>query len=177
MKARAAKRLHFASYTILVGVLLILAFTIGLLVWPYNNFSYGEPGPLKTQERTSTGLPVVRQGQPVKWDQPFCNHGVPTHSDRWADIYGTPTQAGFVDEKFPMGIRVASFEIPSIKFYGYQDTCETTEVYAIMPNYIAPGAVYRLRIDTSYQPNPIRTITSTISTEPFLLLAPGEPIP
>ena len=174
---RRARLDVFASVTIaaaiVVAVLALLAIT-----WPYDDYSYGQPGPIKTSEFTSSGIPVIRQGEAIVWDQEFCNRGVDTLSTRWADIYGQANDAGFATIKAAdKEERVASFEIPSIVFYGYQDICDTTEVYAILPNYVSAGAYYRFRVETSYQPNPLRKITATSTTELFLLLAQGQAIP
>jgi hypothetical protein len=147
------------------------------LTWPYALFTYGEPGPVKTDEFTSTGLPVVRTDDALRWDQPFCNYGQTTYTHRWIDIYGTATAAGFIDTDYDDEVLVASFEVPAITFYAQQDLCDTTEVFAVIPNYVPPGSAYRFRIASSYQPNAIRTVTETVSTEKFLLLDPGDPIP
>ena len=159
----------------------VMGVTVGVfLYWsirPYDNFSYGAVGPVKTDERTSDDVPVVRTGGNVRWDQQYCNHGAnPTTSRRWADIYGTASAAGFVQQDFDEDDLVASFAIPDIVFWGEQDQCETTEVFAKLPLYVTPGAFYRLRVETRYRANPIRYPVSVAETEVFLLLAPGAPI-
>jgi hypothetical protein len=170
-----AQRLGILAIAAAICLILIILFA---LTWPYDKFSYGEPGKLKTDEFTSEGIPVVRQGERIVWDQPFCNRGVDTLSNRWADIYGQANDAGFATiAPANKEERVASFEVPAIIFYGYQDLCGTTEVFAILPNYITPGAYYRFRIQTSYEANPLREITSTTTTELFLLLEQGQAIP
>lgn len=165
-----------AYITLTLAVLAVAAVALSQ-TWPYDDFSYGPPGPIKSDEHTPSGMPVIRASGPVRWDQPFCNRGVDTFSDRWAEVYGPPVSAGFADVVVQPDELAASFQLPAIRFYADQNLCDVTEVYAILPNSVAPGAVYRLMIDTSYEPNPLRTIHSVIRTERFLVLAPGVPIP
>ena len=165
--------------------LLVVSFAMVILwalavTWPYDKFSYGEVGQVKTEEFTSEGIPVIRAGEPVTWDQDYCNFEAnPTTSIRWADIYGDATASGFVDLEGEVSIedRVASFEVPAIEFYGYQNGCETTEVFAILPDYVTPGSYYKLRIETSYSANPIRRPVSEASTHLFLYIDKDAPVP
>lgn len=166
------------SWTVMLVAAATLALITAALVFPYEAFSYGEPGPIKVTERTSTGIPVVRKGDPIIWDQPFCNRGKTTYTARWADIYGDASEVGFATTpRTDLDDRIASFEVPSVIFYADQDTCATTEVFAILPDYVPAGTYYRFRIESTYAANPIRDITEESVTEMFLLLPPGAPVP
>lgn len=140
--------------------------------WPYNDLVYaeGERSLIGVTERTSEGVPVVRQGQPLRWEVPFCNRGVNTYSERWMDIYGKATESGFVDTTSHPDVRTASFGVPPVVFWAKdagQSECGEAEVYAIIPSYVAPGSFYRFRVVSSYEPNPIRTVNVTSETELF----------
>ena len=165
-----------------VGLLVIASTIVGLwalaLLWPYADFSYGEVGPIQTDEYTSEGIPVVRFGQPIRWEQHYCNFEAnPTTSIRWADIYGQASGSGFVQTEEDLEVRTASFAVPAIVFYGYQNACDVTDVFAVLPGYVTTGSYYRLRIETSYKANPIREPVSEAVTDLFLYLDEGEEIP
>lgn len=165
------------SAVILVVAVLLISLILLAFTWPYNDFTYGTPGQLVTNEHTSTGIPVIRQGEQLIWDQPFCNKGVDTYSERWADVYADVSATGLVDLESDDQERVASFQVPSIVFYGQEPVCATSKVYSILPNYVSAGAYYRFRIDTHYHANALRTIDVHVQTERFLLLKQGDPIP
>ena len=165
-----------AAVLVIAGIFGV--FAILLMTYPYDNFSYGEVGPIITDEYTSDGIPVVRLRDELRWNQQYCNKGAsPTVSLRWLELYGNSQDAGFVNLEDSTDEPLLGVSVPTVEFFAEQNVCETAEVFSYMPRYLSAGGYYKFRIETSYKPNPIRTITESTETELFLLLREGDPVP
>ena len=162
---------------------LALCFLLVVVYWltvPYSDIELGDRGPIITEEFTSDGVPVVREGSPIMYEQRFCSTGIGSTVNRWMDVYGPYTGVPAAELK-----RSVSFEIPRVVVEADIEPsgdlrCDTVTSREPIPDYINAGAVYAFRIEVSYHPNPMRTVTvsgGTTAEDRFLYLPIGAPIP
>ncbi len=159
---------HPACVRWVVAGLAVAFAAIGLmlfwLLYPYDLVTFkGDPG-LATPD-------VVEQGGIVTVTRDeFCNNGTDTAVHRWADRYDAD------------GNVTASFDLGVVEFYnptGEPVCFAPSSAGLTLPNFVigpngAPG-VFRLRLVTTYKPNPIRTVEVVTTSTPFRVLPTEEP--
>jgi hypothetical protein len=165
-----------------ISLLVVTGVMVGvwaiLILLPYDQVRVAQPGPVQSTEETSSGLPVLRTGGPIRYEADFCNQGVDLLVTRWMDIYGTyRNDDGDVLFEAGGAQRSAAFELPTVEFFNETPTCGSTDVTVAIPNYVPEGFVYVFRTEVAYQANPLKWVRYTTETEPFLLLTPDAPIP
>ena len=182
--ARYTSAFSWLARFVLLFLAIIVAWSAVLGYWmlrPYDEVTLGPRGPIQTEEFTTEGVPVVRVGQAITYEQPFCNEGpTDTRVERWLDVYGA--YVGFDPDTTE---RSVSFDVPGLTTYGAatdpdREECIVVTSRALIPDYIYPGAVYALRLSISYDPNPVRTVVINPAFEDshlFLYLPEGAPIP
>ena len=134
------------------------------LLYPYDLVTFrGDPG-LATPK-------VVEQGGVVTVTRDeFCNNGTDISVHRWADRYDSD------------GNVTASFDLGIVEFYNLtgEPVCFSPSSAGItLPNFVVgpngSSGVFRLRLVTTYKPNPIRTVEITTTSTPFTVLPAKEP--
>jgi hypothetical protein len=127
--------------------------------WPYNEVSYpqGNVGVVEPGE--------VREGGRIFLTFPeYCNDGQTVDILRWADLY--------VGEA-----RVASDQLSTITFYpqpGRPECVENDTQEIPLPDqfrsYGNEPTTYRLRLEVTYRPNPLRVVRVPAVTDPFVIV-------
>ena len=166
----------FSIFGIIILGILVWA---TMMLWPYDSIVVGEYGPIITDEYTEDGLPVVREGAVLSYEVEVCSDGSPVRTERWADLYG-PFDGADGEEIIAFdGVTPTSSRLSeTLEFPERDDSgCATNVARVELPEELREGSVYAIRNITSYRPNPVRIVENENSTEPFLLLAPGEKIP
>jgi hypothetical protein len=150
----------WALIALMVPLLALTAYMIVCIVWllrPYDEVRFGSDESEVLQD-------TVIQGQQLTVRNPsFCVDNVDTHVERWADAYDDD------------GVRVASFQMFSVEFYGEGrgERCSSPSIVTItLPNYVVGTGPteFRLRQIITYRPNPVRVVTVDVTTEPFTLI-------
>lgn len=147
-------------------------------VWPYNNASIEQSGPIQTQTKTSEGVPVIFVGEPIRATVDLCNHGVDIHTDRWLDSYG-PVLPETEDFDAPLSERSNSQLLRDSVFYQRGDIgcVDNLSITLTLPSNIQTGIYYRIRANNRYSPNPLTQVNNVTETELFYYAEKGSEIP
>lgn len=147
-------------------------------VWPYDSIRTEPYELVGTGEVTSDGMIVVREGSPVVYRTEFCNEGVDVRLARWADQYG-PYFDGAGDQLSDAGEdeRSVSYPMDVRDFYSIDPGCGTATAKVVLSPPFPANRIYRVRTTSRYEANPLRTVSVSNETEPFLYLARDAPIP
>ena len=166
---------------IMIGATVSLSLlTIALLLEPAGQITMGSRSPILTEEHTSSGVPVIRKGQPVMWSQDFCNDGSrDAIVNRWIDVHGQYSVFDDIEEQ-----PAISFAIGQVQIYGatiVEPGCQTdSNSTQIIPDDINTGVLYQLRNIVTYDVNAIKHATASTHYQPdqtFLYLDADAPIP
>jgi len=142
----------------------ILALLLFWLLRPYDLVTFkGDPGVATPQVVEQGGVVTVTREE-------FCNNGTDIAVHRWADRYDSD------------GNVTASFDLGIVEFYNLtgEPVCFSPSSAGItLPNFVVgpngSRGVFRLRLVTTYKPNPIRTVEITTTSTPFTVLPTKEP--
>jgi hypothetical protein len=160
---RRQHRHNVAAAVAMLATLGLVAVWLGLLLWPYDSVR-SSPVPSKITPS------VIEAGDTVtltrEW---YCNDGVDVVVVRWADRYDAS------------GHITASLSLPPAQFFAAGPVCyePSVQLVAIPPYIIAVPTTaggpavptkYRLRFETTYKANPIRHVTVTSFSDPFVIL-------
>ena len=169
--ARYDKAFTWKARTIIVAMVGVFGM-LGIVLWwsfqPANALSYQDTDLIfldvyPTDE--STGLPILQNGDPLAFTLSFCNGGVTTYTTRWMDRYSGYDQFDDADLE---GEALLSYSQPVVVFRSVQEVCgEATDPFTL-PYYPRNG-VYRYRVETCYEVNPIKTYCEEARTEPFII--------
>lgn len=166
---------------IMLGVTIAMSlFMLVMLLEPAGQITMGDRSPIQTEEYTSSGVPVIREGQPVMWSQDFCNDGSrDAIVYRWIDVHG---QYSVFDDIDPQP--AISFTIGQVQIYGdtlRETGCQTdTAIAQTIPGHIRTGSLYQLRNIVAYDVNAVKSATASTHYQPdqtFLYLDVDAPIP
>ena len=131
------------------------------LLWPYNAVTFPK-GNVATVRPSTVG----ENGTVVVTFPAYCNNGQEVTVTRWADIYA------------PDGMRLASEQLGTLTFYPrpggpvcFEPRTDTVKLSDAFVAYADEGTVYRIRTETAYRPNWIRTVVVEATTEPFTVTA------
>lgn len=130
------------------------------LLWPYNSVTFPN-GNVATVQPS-----IVGEGGTITVTFPkYCNSGQTVTVTRWADIYTD-------------GRRAASEQLGTLTFYPdpagpvcFEPRVDQIKLSDAFVAYADAGTTYRIRTETSYRPNLIRTVTVEASTDPFVVTA------
>ena len=166
---------------IMLGVTIAMSLLIiGLLLEPAGQITMGNRTPIVTEEYTTSGVPVIRKGQPVRWSQDFCNDGTrDAIVHRWLDLHGQYSVFDDIEEQ-----PAISWSIGDVAIYGVtlvETGCQVdTTSNQIIPDYIHTGVLYQVRNIVAYDVNAIKHASASTHYQPdqtFLYLDIGDPIP
>ena len=147
----------------IMALTMISALIIVARVWPYDDVRFGSPVSVVVN-------PVVNQGGPVTLkNSSFCNDNQDTLIERWADV---------LDDNDNV---IASYELFSIQFFnrgnGLYCAAPTSNTLTL-PNYVTgpngENGRFSIRQVISYHPNPVRTVTVTVTSTPFRVISTKE---
>lgn len=117
--------------------------------------------------REEDGLPVVEPGQVVVFDVETCNKGVSTVTERWMDSPTSQSQSRELASDAPDSI--TSYSIGSVVFQNETAFCGVVQIRINIPLFVPRNRIYTLRYETTYRPNPIRTVPVTVESEELYL--------
>ena len=169
----------FVFITLAVTIAMTL-FIIAMYLEPAGQITMGHRTPIQTEEYTSSGVPVIRKGQAVRWSQDFCNDGTRDATvHRWLDIHGQYSVFDEIEEQ-----PAISWAIGDVRIYGaniIETGCQVdTTSNQIIPDYIHTGLLYQVRLVVAYDVNAIKSTTASTHYQPdqtFLYLDVDAPIP
>ena len=177
---RRYRVLNTFIFIMLAVTIAMTLFIIAMFVEPAGQITMGDRTPILTEEYTSSGVPVIRKGQPVIWSQDFCNDGTRDATvNRWIDVHGQYSVFDDIEEQ-----PAISFAIGQVQIYGstiLEPGCQTdTNSAQIIPDDIHTGVLYQLRNDVVYDVNALKSATASTHFQPdqtFLYLDVDAPIP
>lgn len=161
MSRRGRAKARHRAVTVTAYVLIVAWLSVSVaLLWPYRDVTFPQGNVGAVTPTTVQELGTVTVTFPA-----YCNFGQVVTVNRWADIY--------MD-----GQRRASERLGTLTFYPTpgEPECRAPDVQPFglttaFKDYTGKGTVYRIRTETTYRPNPIRTVTVEASTEPFTVTA------
>ena len=179
--ARYTRKFRFSARVAFALLLITFAFLGVLIYWlvyPYDRDIISEPSDFLVEEFTSDGIPVIRKGEPLRYTTDICSAGVSSTVSREALIYGQWQDLnGDTRADSNAGV-IASFSLSEIQLFIDSDICvEDFLVQIELPNDLPTGNFYSIKNVSTFQPNPVRTISSINQTQIFLYLKQGESIP
>lgn len=172
----------FVFYGFVWALLTLIIFCVGTFtlaqVWPYDDASIVQSGPIQFQTETSEGVPVIFVGEAIRSTVDLCNHGVDIYTDRWLDSYG-PVLPETEDLDAPRTERSNSQLLRDSVFYKRSDIgcIDNLSVTLTLPTNIQTRIYYRIRANNRYSPNPLTQVNNVTETELFYYAEKGSEIP
>ena len=163
----------------IIGVVLLFGaiFTIAQLV-PYNDVTVEWVSYHIGDEKTSEGIPVIREGGDYEYTINYCNNGVDIRTIRWLDSVGSVDQVTNVEA--PPDI-VSSSRLLSETLYPINDEAigcfENLVVRIPLGSQIPTGVYYSLRTVSTYRPNILHSESYENVSELFYYAAKDEELP
>ncbi len=139
------KRYHLTFFAPVFLGLALVALMLFWLLWPYNNLQFGDYYVDKEEYRAGQMVTVTISE--------YCTDGSANTISRWLD-----NETGGV-------------ALPPLRFNGASEPLCLQNIQALVriPDETVPGQ-YRFEFNTSYQPNPIRTVTVKTYTPYFYVI-------
>lgn len=177
---KSEKRVAVVALTFLGLIAVILALVTAAFVVPYDDFSsipkeqneFGEAILTNVSEYTEDGLPIINFGETISYEVETCNNGVDLDVEKWLESYGkySPTS----EAQLAPDERTGAIIIALQRFFVPEPICVDGTVEVDIPGRINRDIVYSLKVDYSYQANPLRTETVSTRTEKFYLAPKNE---